>query len=174
MNKNALIQDIDKSFAEVISWYDSHPQEKFDTIVREGKWTAGQHLEHLNITWDVLLKVMKMPKFFLSYKFGKCNREERDVDTIVGKYQSKLQGLPAVTTSRFEPKPIHHNEKQKSIDHFKKSNQRITKKLSRWSESHLSTYLIPHPLIGRMTVREMMSWAAYHNRHHLKTLARDY
>ena len=38
------------------------------------------------------------------------------------------------------------------------------------TEEELDTYLIPHPLIGKMTLRELLFFTVYHIGHHLKTI----
>jgi hypothetical protein len=38
--------------------------------------------------------------------------------------------------------------------------------MERWSEAELDAYRLPHPLLGRLSVREMMFFTLLHNRHH--------
>ena len=40
----------------------------------------------------------------------------------------------------------------------------------KFSVSDLDTYLLPHPLLGKMTIREISLWTAYHTEHHYKIL----
>ncbi|WP_231962837.1 DinB family protein [Polaribacter sp. KT25b] len=42
------------------------------------------------------------------------------------------------------------------------------------SEKNLDTLVLPHPLMGKMTVREIIMWTAYHTEHHTKTLQNLY
>ena len=37
-----------------------------------------------------------------------------------------------------------------------------------WSEDALDRHALPHPLIGEMTVREMLYFTVFHERHHLR------
>jgi hypothetical protein len=39
--------------------------------------------------------------------------------------------------------------------------------VARWPENALDRRLLPHPLLGRLTVREMLFFTVYHNRHHV-------
>jgi hypothetical protein len=41
----------------------------------------------------------------------------------------------------------------------------------RWPEPALDRYQLPHPLLGRLTVREMLAFSVYHHAHHLRRVA---
>src|SRR6185369_6710340 len=41
-----------------------------------------------------------------------------------------------------------------------------------WSETALDRYRMPHPLLGKLTVREMLFFTLYHNLHHIQNVAR--
>jgi hypothetical protein len=40
-----------------------------------------------------------------------------------------------------------------------------------WREEDLDRYRLPHPLLGKLTVREMLLFTVYHNYHHPRSLA---
>ena len=44
-------------------------------------------------------------------------------------------------------------------------------RIPRWSEPALDRYRLPHPLLGQLTVREMLLFTVYHNVHHLEQVA---
>ena len=41
-----------------------------------------------------------------------------------------------------------------------------------WSEGDLDRVRLPHPLLGTLTVREMLLFALYHGLHHVNSVAR--
>ncbi len=41
-----------------------------------------------------------------------------------------------------------------------------------WSETSLDRYRLPHPLLGRLTVREMLFFTLGHGLHHARNVAR--
>jgi hypothetical protein len=43
--------------------------------------------------------------------------------------------------------------------------------VQRWPEPALDQYRLPHPLLGRLTVREMLAFSVYHHAHHLRRVA---
>lgn len=44
--------------------------------------------------------------------------------------------------------------------------------LGKWSDKALDSYLLPHPLLGKMTVREILFFTLYHNLHHVNDVQR--
>jgi len=46
--------------------------------------------------------------------------------------------------------------------------KKLQYKTNHISEKRLDTLLIPHPLMGKMTMREIIMWTAYHTEHHTK------
>jgi hypothetical protein len=40
-------------------------------------------------------------------------------------------------------------------------------RIASWDEAPLDRYCLPHPALGRLTVREMLFFSLYHNAHHL-------
>ncbi|MBN8578769.1 MAG: DinB family protein [Cytophagales bacterium] len=43
---------------------------------------------------------------------------------------------------------------------------KLASKLNRFSEAELDLYILPHPLLGKLTLREMIYFTCYHVQHH--------
>ena len=50
--------------------------------------------------------------------------------------------------------------------------QALVESIGLWSERQLDRCQLPHPLLGPLTVREMLFFTLYHNRHHLDGVRR--
>jgi uncharacterized damage-inducible protein DinB len=50
--------------------------------------------------------------------------------------------------------------------------QELVRAAGRWSERALDARQLPHPLLGKLTVREMLFFTLYHNRHHVDVVKR--
>ncbi|MEM8891658.1 MAG: DinB family protein [Bacteroidota bacterium] len=172
-SKEAIIQGAKAGFIQVEEWIYDQDDEKFN-MGPKGKWTTAQHLDHLIIVNKQLKKGLGVPKVFLRYKFGKPNRPARTYDVIVGKYKEKLANLPPDFTNPSIQLTNLAANKQEYLQAYKKSSDAFLKKLSKWKDKDLDWYLLPHPLMGRMLVREIMLWSVYHTQHHLKNLKENY
>ena len=66
-------------------------------------------------------------------------------------------------------------EKEYILNRLQVENKKLQyKTLKRWSDQQLDHYVLPHPLMGKMPVREIIMWTAYHVDHHTKALMSNY
>jgi hypothetical protein len=42
-----------------------------------------------------------------------------------------------------------------------------------WGESELDSYILPHPILGKLTIREMLFFTLYHDTLHLSAGAEE-
>src|SRR5688572_33415312 len=56
-----------------------------------GKWSAGQNLDHLIRAIKPLQLAYRLPKITLLILFGRTNRPSRTYDELVTKYKTKLE-----------------------------------------------------------------------------------
>lgn len=174
MTKSEILQLTDQKFQNLFDFLESHDNEKWNQGP-EGKWTSGQHIVHLIQGAKPLNKALGMPKFILWYKFGKANRGPRTYDEVVAKYHTKLRAAGEVISPFSKNMPdTPPDGKQAIISKLSKERDILTKKINKISEKDLDKYLIPHPLMGRMLIREMLMWNAYHIEHHHMILEDKY
>ncbi len=130
-----------------------------------GKWTAGQQLDHICRSVYPVRLAFSLPKMMLRLFFGKSSRPSRDYDSLVAKYLKKLEGKYQVG-ERFIPKPIQPGKKTKLKDELLKAIDSINKSIDKYSEEQLDKQILPHPLLGKLTLREMLYFTIYHAEHH--------
>ena len=172
----ALINRLEKKYAEVFEWMDTYPEADLNLEKVAGKWTAAQHLDHLIKSTEPLNKALRLPRLALNGMFGKNNRQERTYDALVEKYQKALKTLD------LDPKVASQFSNASKVDFTKgelqstleKELARMKKVLAKWKEKDMSVYLLPHPAIGKLTIREMIYFTIYHTEHHLKQLREKY
>jgi DinB superfamily len=137
-----------------------------------GKWTPAQHLEHIQRAAAPVSWALIVPKWFLRWRFGKPNRTPRDYDELVQRYKEKL-AAGGRASGRFVPPGVPGG----AVERIASSVQRIVATMARrvgaWSEHDLDTVLLPHPLLGKLTVREMLFFTIYHVQHHNALVDRD-
>ncbi len=174
MTKVEVIDILNEKHQILYEWLEAHPIEKW-TEGPQDKWNTGEHIVHLIQTENAINKALLLPKFFLKYKFGINNRDNRNYEHIVKKYQDKLAANPGVVANISKNMPsITITSKNGYVSKLEKEKIKLIKKFKRWKESDLDTYLLPHPLLGRMTIREIIIWTAYHTEHHYKILKTNY
>jgi hypothetical protein len=134
-----------------------------------GKWSAGQNLDHLIRSIKPLQLAYGLPKFALNILFGKTNRPSRTYEELVAKYKTKL-AAGGKASGPFIPPIIRFEKKDELIEKYTEQKQRLISKVEKQSEIHLDKYILPHPLLGKLTLREMLYFTIHHNEHHLDLL----
>ncbi len=166
MTKEKIIQELQKGFEDVIVATQPVADSTFFRKP-DSKWSAADNVEHLVLSVKPLNLAFRLPKFILLY-FGKPNRPIRTYNELVKKYLEKLNS-GGRATSAFVPKS-NYQDKRLLLENFKDMNQDFIKSLTKWNDADLDRYLIPHPLLGKLYVREMLYFTIYHTQHHLKAI----
>jgi uncharacterized damage-inducible protein DinB len=141
----------------------------------EGKWSAGQHVIHLVQSTKPLLNALKLPKIFLKWKFGTSNRPSRTFLETTNRYEEKLtqaKGLVSRFSANMPTTSV--SDAQNWLETFSKLNNKLNRKIANLPSKELDTIVLPHPLMGKMTIREILMWNAYHTAHHLHVLENKY
>lgn len=175
MKKESIIKELNISFDKMIAFIKKHDDNKFSEVFIENKWTVGQHVEHLIMTTGLINKAMKMPKLALRYKFGICNRDERNFQELVDKYSSKLEVVDTRKfAKKFAPRFLSNSEKEETLERLDNERHKMIATTLKWSERNLSKYVLPHPLLGKMTIREFLYFSILHTDHHRNVLKNKY
>jgi hypothetical protein len=131
------------------------------------KWTAGQQLDHLVKAVNPVNLAFILPHFLLRIVFGKANRTSRTYDELVEKYKSKL-AAGGKASAPFIPPPIAASDREKLSRRFLALTASMLNRINSFSEEQLDTLILPHPLLGKLTFREMLYFTIYHAEHHEK------
>lgn len=169
MTKNELNLQLAASVDSFANAFASFPDEKLFHKPDE-KWSIAEQLQHLILAVKPLILAYSLPGFILQILFGKSNRPSRSYEELLAKYNSKLaEGGKA--SAPYIPKPIRTgSNKTKLIENFTAIHKKFLRKSARWPESKLDQYVLPHPLLGKITLREMLFFTDFHIRHHEKTI----
>lgn len=164
MDKQTLQIKLYESHHAFISYLDSLSEDAFLSR-RNDKWTAGQQLEHIVRAVKPVRQVLSAPKFLLKSIWGKANRKSRSYDDLVHKYHVKL-AAGGRAAGRFVPKAVSVEKGSRLKVLLKNEVEKLAAKLDKFSEHELDTYILPHPLLGKLTIREMIYFTIYHVEHH--------
>jgi len=166
MTKKEIIAELRSNYALFGDLITSLNEDDF-SYSPEGKWNAGQQLDHLIRAVSPLSIGLRLPKFLIRALYGKANRPSKSFDELVKKYKSKLEG-GGRARGRFIPGKIQFYNKKKNIKGLLAKIEQLVKNIDSYSERQLDTFILPHPLLGKVTLREMMYFTIYHAEHHRK------
>jgi hypothetical protein len=165
MTKQEIIQKLSEGFSIVEATINRSDVDVF--YQKNDKWSAIQNMQHLILSVKPLNSAFTLPNFALLF-FGKLNRDPRNYEEMVEKYHQKL-AEGSVSTGQFTPKDEDSN-KEEIVKQFRTINDTFLKKVDEFSEDDLDKYLLPHPLLGKLTLREMLYFTIYHTLHHHKAI----
>ncbi len=166
MKISELRQKLKESHANFIATLQNVADADFTKSVNQ-KWTAGQQLDHIIKSVAPVNQAFGLPGFILKLSFGKANRPSRTYDQLVEKYRGKLTG-GGKAPGRFIPSPISVSQRSARINKLEKLITSLSKRIEDFSEEQLDLLILPHPLLGKLTLREMIYFTIYHAGHHEK------
>lgn len=133
-------------------------------------WTAGQQWAHIVASVSPVALAFALPKWGLRMWMGKSTRPSRSYDALVARYLEKL-AAGGRASGRFVPKPVAWSDKARLRRDLDVAVRRLIRRIGRFSEAELDTMLLPHPLLGKLTLREMLFFTVHHvEQHHHITL----
>jgi hypothetical protein len=168
MQKEAIIQLLDKNYQDFAAFVAAQSAEQF-CYALEGKWTSGQQTDHLIKAVRPVRLGLRLPKFIPKLLFGTSNRPSKTYDELVAKYQAKL-AAGGKASRAFIPPTVAAAKQAILAKAIEKEKDALLQSIASWSEADLDKYLMPHPLLGKLTIREMLYFTAYHAEHHKKGL----
>ncbi len=165
MTKQQLIEELQRHHRAFTQYIKGLSPKQLESAPAD-KWNALQQAEHLIKSVGPVNMALALPLYVLRLLFGKANRKSKSYDELVAKYQSKLKA-GGRAPGRFVP---GGKEKNTEVLEGKLLGlvDSLQKKVNALSEDQLDQYILPHPLLGKLTLREMIYFTIYHVQHHHK------
>lgn len=139
------------------------------------RWSAGEQTLHLIRSVKAVGSGLGYPKLMLLVLFGGA-KTSRSLEEVVEDYRQHL-GRGGKASGRYVPElnvPVDPETeelvRQRLMKSWQKAGTSLNAALDRWSETDLDRRRLPHPLIGKLTVREMLFFTVYHNHHHAESV----
>ncbi|MGB5026411.1 MAG: DinB family protein [Saprospiraceae bacterium] len=171
MNQEQIISELQKNHQSFIAYLNALSEEAFNFKYLD-KWTAGQQLAHIVLCVKPLVTVFGLERTMLEQKFGKLNRAGLSFDQLLAAYLEKFtEGGKA--PENYVPEEITFEKRAVLIQNLEELISELCRKLSHFTEDDLDSLCIPHPLLGMLSLREMLYNAIYHVEHHHKAAIRN-
>lgn len=173
MNKQEIIFNLKDSHRSFIDYLASLDDRAFMYSFQNEKWTAGQQADHIYRSLMPVHLILKFPKWTIKQLLGTANRPSKSYDELVAKYYHKLETRTGTPPKFFTPKEITVAIKPIVFAKVQNNLDKICKLIDLFSEEELDEFILPHPLLGKVTLREMMYFTILHVQHHQKIAARN-
>ena len=168
-SKTQLIHMLKVSNQRVIDWFTAIPVEDF-FIPYRGEWSASENVDHLIKANKPVAKALKLPEITLRAMFGKPHRASLTYEELCKAYRNEI-AKGAQASGRYLPSQENLNSgterrKKELLDQFRKASTELVSVAEKWDDKELGDYLLPHPILGKLTVREILYFTIYHNLRH--------
>lgn len=136
---------------------------------QDANWSPAEQVAHLIKSIQPVAFALGLPRSVLRLFFSA--RTHRSFEEIRDIYQSHLKG--GAQAGRFAPskRPAPEDPeatRKKIVNKWHTATASLLKHISDWPEPALDKSGLPHPILGRLSVREMLYFTLYHQSHHLK------
>ncbi len=161
------LADVNKSLTD---YFAALPPDQFFAH-RPGVWSPAENLDHLVLAVNTLLRGLRLPGLVIRTRFGKPENPSRHYAEIRATYRETLANgavagggvLPNVPDQPADPKAVQ----TELVEKWTKTAHDLVECAASWKDVDLDKHQLPHPLLGQMTLRELLLWTIYHNLHHL-------
>ncbi len=169
MNKQEIIKSLFERHNSFLKYINELSPDEF-LFAYQKKWTAGQQVKHIVLCVEVLVQVFNMPKLIIEEKFGLSAKQGCTYEELANKYVQKFtEGGKA--PDRFVPQIILISQREGLCKDLAALINKLCAEVENFTEQELDTLRIPHPLLGSLSMREMLYNTIYHVEHHqVKTM----
>lgn len=135
----------------------------------DGHWSPAETVRHLIKSIRPVTKALTLPRLVLRLMFGKPRRNSARWSDVQARYLGLLEA--GGKAGRFAPSDREEQDleagRTRIMSQFVQANRDLRAALAKWPDRSLDRYQLPHPLLGKLTLREMLIFTAYHQTHHL-------
>jgi hypothetical protein len=165
---NELLETLTERQAALVAHAAQLPEAFFLSGSSE-KWGPAHHLLHLVITYDRIGYACTIPEKLPDY-----NAPARRYAAVQALYQASLAAVPpgALTNTPLTPQLETSATQDAVLEQYRQAGQRFLERIQTWADPDLDVKGMKHPLMGIVSVREMLMFCAYHDTHHLEGIRR--
>jgi hypothetical protein len=166
MNKSEIITNLNTAH---LAFWDTaiHLPNTYAPI--NGKWSVAQNVEHINIALLRLSNYLALPKSTIKSNFGLSERASTSNEKIIKVFKNALEnGVKAIDS--FIPELNQETSIEELVSQGKDLLDAFISNLENWSEEELEMYNCPHPILGKIPLREVLYFTIYHVQHHNETI----
>ena len=161
--------------AESVVYWDAYAADAFWRRPTRDVWAPVDQVRHLTKSIRAVNQGLALPRPLLALFFGLARGGTRSFPALRERYAEVLAN--GGSAGGYAPRALSPadatEEKRASImaEHAAVV-ARFAAAIERWPERALDRYQLPHPLLGKLTVREMAQFTLLHNVHHVAVAER--
>lgn len=169
VSRGALIETLLYANRRVSDWFTAVPATDFFSRSASG-WSASDNLDHLIKVVRPITRALKLPRLALQGMFGKPEKPSRGYEEICEMYRIEIN-KGAQASGRYLPDHESPGDnsgirKAELIRQWEKVSGELVAAAEEWTEADLDACQLPHPILGKLTMREILFFTIHHNLRH--------
>lgn len=172
---NELASCLERAGREVGAVFAAVPPGTFVARPIPDGWSPGEHLAHLVLATRAVERALAVPRLLLWLRFGPSGRTSRRYVEVRDAYRAALAAGGRATPA-FVPRPLPTTDpadvQRETLARWHRAGSSLAARVREWDEASLDRIRLPHPLLGKLTVREILLFTLCHDRHHLDAVRR--
>jgi hypothetical protein len=167
--RDALVAALQELQQRVVQTVSGLTPAQFVAPAPGGGWGIAQQVEHLALSAKPLVRAYGLPPWLLRLVFGRVRRQGYTYAQVVRAYTNVLAN-GGVATGPYIPRAGAQTPAE-TLAYFSREHTALARALARRTEAQLDSCVLPHPLLGKITLREMLFFTLYHIGHHHQRIA---
>ena len=165
-----IVSELRRVHAESVEYWSGYSTTEFFQRPAAEVWAPVDQVRHLTKSMRAMRRGFDMPKVLLFFRFGIALRPSRPLEELRNAYGAKLRPFPRNPFAARELDTADRNDagRSREMQAHATAVDELCRAIGGWSESSLDRFVLPHPLLGRITAREMATFALIHNVHHVR------
>jgi hypothetical protein len=171
----AIVAALERVHRESVAYWQTYPTPLFFAPLGTS-WAPADHVRHLTKSVRAVAAGLRWPRLVLRVAFDRPRRPSRAYDVLRADYRAALaRGGQA---GKYAPSPIAvagrslEDTRAQIMAYHAAAVDALGEAADRWAEAALDRYQLPHPLLGPLTIRELLAFTLYHNVHHVHVAER--
>ena len=172
--RNAIVSAIRQLERDSTAYWNALPLDEFLAPLGSG-WSPEENVRHLTTSVNGVSRALRLPRVVPRLLFGLARTPSRTYDELRAAYHEVLRaggGAGRYAPARVEITGDREHYRRNLMQRHQRAIADLCTRVLEWDESALDRYRLPHPLLGKLTVREMLLFTLYHNQHHVLVVAR--
>ena len=171
----ALAADARRIHAESVHYWATYATSAFFARPAPDIWAAADQVRHLTKSIRAVTKGLALPRLVLVVCFGWSRGAKRAFEDLRTRYKAALAN--GAGAGRFAPRPLPSSEatdasRARVMAQHAEAVEAFAARIASWPDPALDHYRLPHPILGKLTLREMAQFTLLHNVHHVAVAER--
>ena len=143
------------------------------------QWSAADTVQHLVKSVKPVTVTLRWPKLVLAMRYGRIDRPSRRYDQIADRYIKTLakgdmppdKHAPVLYEIPYTEEEAEKFQKQ-DLKNWRKATNGFQRTVARWYDFQMDRYQLPHPVLDKVTVREMLMFTIFHTKYHTDSIVK--